>query len=248
MFGLIGNGLVNVTSDSQFPQVGMILSTVKNTSRSKEKNDNAPTDKTEQVTSGMKQILAFFKEFSFTILVIAWNKHEWTSEGILFQLWKDVNTHHFSSSSPPTLSSSPVWFVFLTKMADSALWLVRSPVNQTPCEGSIAPSWHTSHMIWCSIWVCYRNCVWWVRGWNVTELLEVTIIIVVFALAIITCKSLGTWPCGSHNSSKLLPHWSTFYQALQSISRGRFLRKLHYTPNTPSNNVYPRQKQLQSLI
>ncbi len=33
---------------------------------------------------------------------------------------------------------SPVWFVFRTKMADSALWLVKSPVSQTPCEGSIA--------------------------------------------------------------------------------------------------------------
>ncbi len=34
---------------------------------------------------------------------------------------------------------SPVWFVCQTNMADSALWLVRSPVSQTPCEGSVAP-------------------------------------------------------------------------------------------------------------
>ncbi len=40
-------------------------------------------------------------------------------------------------SNPPTLIYSPVWFVCQTKMADSALCLVRSPVNQTPCEGSI---------------------------------------------------------------------------------------------------------------
>ncbi len=39
------------------------------------------------------------------LLVIAQNKHEWTSEGILFQLWKDVNAHYYSSSSPPMLLS-----------------------------------------------------------------------------------------------------------------------------------------------
>ncbi len=32
---------------------------------------------------------------SSSLLVIAWNKHEWTSEGIFFQLRKDVNTHLF---------------------------------------------------------------------------------------------------------------------------------------------------------
>ncbi len=41
-------------------------------------------------------------------------------------MWKDVNTHHFSSSSRPMLINSPVWFVCPTKMADSALWLVKS--------------------------------------------------------------------------------------------------------------------------
>ncbi len=84
---------------------------VKNTSRSKEDNDNAPTDKTEQVTLGMKQslslqILSFCKKLknkyrlwpfdvSWQIavaarepilsssLVTAWNKHEWTSKGSL---------------------------------------------------------------------------------------------------------------------------------------------------------------------
>ncbi len=38
--------------------------TVKNTSRSKEETDNVPTDKTEQVTLGMKQSLSF-KMLSF---------------------------------------------------------------------------------------------------------------------------------------------------------------------------------------
>ncbi len=32
---------------------------VKNTSRSKEETDNVPTDKTEQVPSGMKQVVIF---------------------------------------------------------------------------------------------------------------------------------------------------------------------------------------------
>ncbi len=75
---------------------------------------------------------------SCSLLVIAWNKHEWTSKGILFQPRKDVNTHYFSpSSNPPMLIYFPVWFVCWTKMADSALWLVRLPVNQTPGKGSV---------------------------------------------------------------------------------------------------------------
>ncbi len=47
-------------------------------------------------------------------------------KGVLFQPWKDVNIHHFSS--------------LLDKMADSMLRLVRSPVSQTPCGGSIGNS------------------------------------------------------------------------------------------------------------
>ncbi len=39
---------------------------------------------------------------SSSLLVIAWYKHEWPSDGILFQLQKDISTHHFSSSSPLT--------------------------------------------------------------------------------------------------------------------------------------------------
>ncbi len=48
-----------------------------------------------------------------SLLAIASNKHKWTSEGILFQSQKDVDTHHFSSTGPPTLIYSPVWFVCL---------------------------------------------------------------------------------------------------------------------------------------
>ncbi len=90
---------------------------------------------------------------SSSSLVIAQNKHEWTLEGILFQPWKDVNAHlFFPSSSPPMLIYSPVWFVCQTKMAYSALLLVRSAVNQTPCEVSILKSrqnpFKASHLTW----------------------------------------------------------------------------------------------------
>ncbi len=44
---------------------------------------------------------------SFLYLLEAWNKHEWTSQHILFKPRKDVNTHHFSSLS---LFYCPVWF------------------------------------------------------------------------------------------------------------------------------------------
>ncbi len=54
---------------------------------------------------------------------------------VLFQPLKDVNAQLFSSS--PKLIYSPVWLVCRTKLADSALWLVRLPVNQTLCEGLI---------------------------------------------------------------------------------------------------------------
>ncbi len=45
-------------------------------------------------------------------LLNAQNKHEWTSECILFQLrMKDINIQHCSSLSPPKLIYSPVRFV-----------------------------------------------------------------------------------------------------------------------------------------
>ncbi len=58
---------------------------------------------------------------SSSLLDIAWNKNERTSEGILFQPWKDINTN-FSSSSSPTLTYSPVWFVCPTKMIQHYDW------------------------------------------------------------------------------------------------------------------------------
>ncbi len=48
-------------------------------------------------------------------LFLALNKHEWTSEGILFQPRKYVNTHHFSNSSQLTSIYSLVWFVCLSE-------------------------------------------------------------------------------------------------------------------------------------
>ncbi len=45
---------------------------------------------------------------SFHIYFKAQNKHEWTSEHILFQPRKDINAH---SLSPLNLIYSPVWFV-----------------------------------------------------------------------------------------------------------------------------------------
>ncbi len=64
------------------------------------------------------------------------NEHQ---KGILFQLRKKRQYTPFYKlkSTNVSLLSSLVWSVYRTKMADSALWLVRSPVNQTPCEGSI---------------------------------------------------------------------------------------------------------------
>ncbi len=57
-----------------------------------------------------------------------------TSEGILFQLRNDVNTHHYKSTYINVLSCL-IWLS--DKRADSMIWLVGSPVNQAPCEGSI---------------------------------------------------------------------------------------------------------------
>lgn len=66
----------------------------------------------------------------FLIIIIAWNKHEWTSEDMLFQPRKVVNAPNFQIQIHRR-TYSPVWFVWRRKMADSALLLVTSPVNQT---------------------------------------------------------------------------------------------------------------------
>lgn len=59
-----------------FPQLTLRKNTVKNTLQRKEETDNAPTNKTEQVTSGMKQglsckMFSFFKEIQ-TINTVLW--------------------------------------------------------------------------------------------------------------------------------------------------------------------------------
>ncbi len=63
--------------------------------------------------------------------------------------WMNIRTHfisnrrkmsihtHFLSFSPPKLIYSPVWFVCRIKWWIIALWLVRSPVNQALCDGSV---------------------------------------------------------------------------------------------------------------
>ncbi len=64
--------------------------------------------------------LVTLRIISSSLLVIAQNKHEWTSEGILFQPLKDVNTHNFSNTSPPML----IYYCLVClsdKMADWAL-------------------------------------------------------------------------------------------------------------------------------
>ncbi len=50
--------------------------------------------------------------FSY-LLVMAWNIHEWTSEVILFQLQKNVNTHFFKFTDVNLLCT--VWLVCWTK-------------------------------------------------------------------------------------------------------------------------------------
>ncbi len=55
----------------------------------------------------------------------------------LFQPRKDVNTHHFSSSSPPTLIYySPVWFVCRTKFG---VMIGQIACQSSSREGSIDP-------------------------------------------------------------------------------------------------------------
>lgn len=107
----------------------IMFSWSENTSQDKEETD-ALTDKTEQVSFGMKQSFSFkmlesFKKLktinavlwlSWQIavappfkryvnrLVIAWNQYKWTLELRSYLPRKDVNTQHFSSSSLVCLS------------------------------------------------------------------------------------------------------------------------------------------------
>ncbi len=66
---------------------------------------------------------------SSSLLVIARNKHQKVS---CFNRGKTSIHNVFLNQV-----HSPVWFCLLDKMENLALWLVRSPVNQTPGEGSI---------------------------------------------------------------------------------------------------------------
>ncbi len=65
----------------------------------------------------------------FSYLLKAWNEHEWTSEGILFQPRKDIITHNVSSLSPLKLIYSPVWFVCRTKC-----WILH--YDRSECQSS----------------------------------------------------------------------------------------------------------------
>ncbi len=55
------------------------------------------------------------REPTFSYLLKARNKHEWTSERMLFQPRKDIIIHNFSRISPPKLIYCPVWYVCRTK-------------------------------------------------------------------------------------------------------------------------------------
>ncbi len=78
---------------------------------------------------------AFERIMTSSLLVIAQNKHERTSEAILF--WT-MERHQYTlffklKSTKVNLLSSLVCVP--EKMADSVLWLVRSPFKQMPSEG-----------------------------------------------------------------------------------------------------------------
>ncbi len=118
---------------------------VKNTSRSKEETDNTPTDKTEQVTSGMKQEFCplkkknFRQKTQFCVPLMCWSsfhiylKHKININNAFVQLRKDVNTHSFKFKSTEVNLLSCL-ICLSGKMTDSALLLVRSLVNQALCE------------------------------------------------------------------------------------------------------------------
>ncbi len=77
-------------------------------------------------------------KISSSLLVIAQNKHEWTSEGIISSTESCPVTLFFKFTfTGVNLLSCLV--CLSNKMADSVLWLVRSPVNQTPAKGQFLP-------------------------------------------------------------------------------------------------------------
>ncbi len=78
---------------------------------------------------------------SSSLLVIVWNKHEWTSEGIVSTTERFQCTPFFKFKSTDVNLLSCLVCLF-NKVADSGLWLV----NKTPSEGSI-PWSHTDQTI-----------------------------------------------------------------------------------------------------
>ncbi len=78
---------------------------------------------------------------SSSLLVIVWNKHEWTSEGIVSTMERFQCTPFFKFKSTDINLLSCLFCLF-NKVADSGLWLV----NKTPIEGSI-PWSHTDQTI-----------------------------------------------------------------------------------------------------
>ncbi len=107
---------------------------VKHTSKSKEETDNTLTDKTEQVTSGMKQGLSFCQDIQtintvFWLFYVSWQiavapqfkrhmkrssfhiylKHEINineHQKVFYFNWGKTWIQHFSSLSPPKLNYS----------------------------------------------------------------------------------------------------------------------------------------------
>ncbi len=68
---------------------------------------------------------------------------------------RKMSIHHITNPGSLTLIYSPVWFVCQTKMA---LWIiVRSPVNQTPREGSIVSLHLTIHTFSSQFWLAKYN-------------------------------------------------------------------------------------------
>ncbi len=85
--------------------------------------------------------------FLFTI-VIEWNKHEWTSEEILFQPRKDINTHYFSS-----LNSTLLFGLFVGQNGRFGVMIGQIICQSNSLEGSII------NIIMSRIWPEHLRCL-----------------------------------------------------------------------------------------
>ncbi len=128
---------------------------------------------------------------SSSLLVLAQNKHEWTPEAICFNHEK-TSMHtisQFRSQSPPTLSCLVcLW----DKREDSALWLIRSPVNQIPGKGgawgNIERTEYLKSIMWVGLRQCWRfngllvKCLgsWWIQAQEMFTFYSNTSIILPF--------------------------------------------------------------------